>query len=180
MPAPWSSLLHNLPNLISLSRMPQAALFQASNTPWLQGVIIAAAGATDFLDGWLARRFGQHSRAGELLDPVTDKLFVFTVLLTLYVRQQIRTWEVVLLLLRDLYNSGAFALAKWRGWPLHFQARKSGKLLTTFQILTLLAFTVLPTWAGPLLAITVLLSVYAIFDYTRAGLADLRRARNAG
>jgi CDP-diacylglycerol--glycerol-3-phosphate 3-phosphatidyltransferase/cardiolipin synthase len=180
MAAPGHTVLHSLPNLISLARLPLAVLFLGSNTPWVQGLIIAAAGATDFFDGWLARRFQQRSRMGELLDPVTDKLFVFTVLLTLFVRQQIRAWEVVLLLLRDVYNSAAFALAKWRGWPLRFRARLSGKILTAFQILTLLAYTLLPTSARTLLAITVAASLYAIFDYTRAGLADLRRARAAG
>ena len=172
--------MHYLPNLISLARLPLAALFLLSNTPWVQGVIIAAAGLSDFMDGWLARRYRQDSRVGELLDPVTDKLFVFTVLLTLYVRQQIRWWELGLLLLRDIYNSAAFALARWRAWPLRFQARMSGKILTSFQILTLLAFTVFPAYARPLLAVTVCASLYAIYDYTRTGLTDLRQARDSG
>jgi CDP-diacylglycerol--glycerol-3-phosphate 3-phosphatidyltransferase len=170
----------NLPNLISLARLPLAALFLLSNTPVVQGALIAAAGATDFVDGWLARRYQKRSRTGELLDPITDKLFVLTVLLTLFLRQQLRAWELLLLLLRDLYNTAAFVLAKARGWPLRFHARMSGKVLTTLQIMTLLAYTVWPGVARALLVLTVAVSLYAIIDYTRNGLLDLRRARGQG
>ncbi|MGH7471642.1 MAG: CDP-alcohol phosphatidyltransferase family protein [Longimicrobiales bacterium] len=167
----------NLPNIISLVRLPLAVLFLMSHTPVVQGALIAAAGATDFVDGWLARRYQQRSRTGELLDPITDKFFVLTVLLTLYMRQQMRAWELPLLLLRDLYNTAAYVLAKARGWPLRFRARMSGKVLTVLQIVTLLAYTVYPTVARALLALTVVVSLYAIYDYTRTGLLDLRQTR---
>jgi len=170
----------NLPNTLSLLRLPLAVLFLLTHSPLLQGIIIVVAGATDFVDGWLARRFHQRSRTGEVLDPITDKLFVLTVLLTLYVREQIRTWELLLLLLRDFYNTAAYCLAKWRGWSLQFHARMSGKVVTTLQIATILTFVLFPRLAHVMLAITVVASLYSLYDYTRAGLVDLRQTRPPG
>src|SRR5262245_21549442 len=170
----------NLPNTLSLLRLPLAVLFLLTHSPLLQGIIIVVAGATDFVDGWLARRFQQRSRTGEVLDPITDKLFVLTVLLTLYVREQIQTWELLLLLLRDVYNTAAYCLARLRGWNMQFKARMSGKVVTTLQIGTILAFVVLPQLAHVMLAITVAASLYSVYDYTRAGLADLRQTPRSG
>ncbi len=170
----------NLPNTLSLLRLPLAVLFLLTSTPALQGLLIVAAGATDFVDGWLARRFQQRSRTGELLDPITDKLFVVTVLAALFAREQMRAWEVLLLLTRDLYNSAAFCLAKVRGWPLQFRARLSGKIVTTLQIATLLAYALFPALARAMLAFTVAASLVAVYDYTRAGMLGLRDARRPG
>src|SRR5262245_13344762 len=167
----------NLPNALSLLRVPLAIMFVMSSKPLWQGAIIVAAGATDCVDGWLARRYQQHSRRGELIDPVTDKLFVFTVLLTLYLREQLRGSELLLLMMRDFYNTGAYILSRVRGWPLRFQARMSGKVVTVLQIGTMLAYTVVPSVARALLFATIGASVYSMYDYTRSGLVDLREAR---
>ena len=170
----------NLPNTFSLLRLPLAVLFLLTHSPVWQGIIIALAGATDFVDGWLARRYQQRSRTGEVLDPITDKLFVLTVLLTLYIREQIRTGELLLLLLRDIYNTAAFCLARLRGWKMEFRARMSGKVVTTLQIVTILCYVLLPRLAQPMLALTVIASLYSLYDYTRAGLSDLRQTRRPG
>lgn len=166
-----------LPNLVSLSRLALAGWFVAAATPAAQGIIIVLAAATDFLDGWLARRLNQRSRAGEILDPVTDKLFVLTVLVTLLLRGQLRFEYVLLMLFRDLYTTAAFFYARARRLRLRFKARFSGKVVTTLQIATVLTVVITPAWFPWLLGVTLAASLFAMYDYTAAGMRDLRHAR---
>src|SRR5687767_12369912 len=137
----------NAPNALSLARLPLAVAFIFAESTLLRGVVIITAGLTDFIDGWIARHFRQRSRAGELLDPVTDKLFVFTVLITLLVRGHLLWWELFLLLLRDLYNTLVFTAMKLRRVDLQFKARMSGKVVTVLQIATIFVITVVPALA---------------------------------
>jgi CDP-diacylglycerol--glycerol-3-phosphate 3-phosphatidyltransferase/cardiolipin synthase len=164
-----------IPNLVSLSRLALAIAFIFVTSRTAQAVIIVVAAATDFVDGFVARRFGQRSKLGEVLDPVTDKLFVLTVLVTLFARRVLALSDVLILLTRDFYNTGAFIVARARGMKLRFKARMSGKVVTVLQIAALLAFLLLPSWSRAMLGIVFLASVYSIIDYTRAGLRDLRR-----
>jgi CDP-diacylglycerol--glycerol-3-phosphate 3-phosphatidyltransferase/cardiolipin synthase len=170
----------NAPNAVSLARLPLAVAFIFADSTLLRGIVIITAGLTDFIDGWIARHFRQRSSTGELLDPVTDKLFVLTVLITLLVRGQVLWWELLLLLLRDLYNTLVFVVLKLRRIELPFAARMSGKVVTVLQIATVFAFTVLPTVARATLLVTVAVSLYSIFDYTRYGLLCLRAPPRTG
>lgn len=65
--------------------------------------ILVLAGATDFLDGWWARRTGNVTRIGELLDPIVDRLFIIAAAVTLYLNHSIPGWLVALVLLRDVF-----------------------------------------------------------------------------
>ncbi|MEX2281377.1 MAG: CDP-alcohol phosphatidyltransferase family protein [Gemmatimonadota bacterium] len=170
----------NAPNALSLARLPLAVAFIFAESTLLRGVVIITAGLTDFIDGWIARHFRQRSRAGELLDPVTDKLFVFTVLITLLVRGHLLWWELFLLLLRDLYNTLVFTALKLRRVDLQFKARMSGKVVTVLQIATIFAITVVPAVARVTLLVAVAASIYAIVDYTRYGLRCLRGTPRPG
>ena len=164
----------NVPNLLSLSRLVLAIVFVFARQPMHQAVIIGLAGLTDMTDGWIARRFGQRSRTGEVLDPVTDKLFVLAVVLTLLLRQQLQLWQVLVLLTRDFFNTGAYIYLKLRASKLRFTSRQSGKLVTVLQIATLMVAIVLPRYLNAALWITFAASLVSIVDYTRAGLARLR------
>lgn len=170
----------NLPNFISLARIPLAVLFALTESVALRVVLIVTAALTDWLDGWIARRFGMGSSSGEVLDPVTDKLFVATVMGTYLLRGLLRPWELVLLWLRDLYNSFAFVLLSRRKLQVRFKSRKSGKLVTVAQMMALVLITLAPSAATYAVIATAALSVYSIVDYTRAGLVDLRHGQNPG
>ena len=78
--------LWSVPGLLSLARIPLAALFPflLDNAPAALGVLIAT-GLTDTLDGWYGRRFGQTTPTGAVVDALTDKLFVGAVVVTLVV-----------------------------------------------------------------------------------------------
>lgn len=95
--------LYNWPTLISLTRAPLAVAFVLSrgSQAWMLGVL-AAAGLSDVLDGWLARRLGQASSVGAFVDGLVDKIFVLTVVLTLLVSGRITWVEMVMLGARDL------------------------------------------------------------------------------
>ncbi len=166
-------------NIVSLSRIVLGIVFMFAATPFQQALIIGVSALSDFLDGFLARHFDQRSRFGEILDPVTDKLFVAAVLGTMLVRGRMSIGTVLLFLVRDFYNALAFVVIQVRKLPIRMKARFSGKTVTVMQMLTLAAFVLWPSAAWPLLLATVGVSIYSIFDYTRAGRRGLREARSA-
>src|ERR1700721_401039 len=72
---------------------------------WIALVLFVAAGVTDMLDGYLARRFGEVSMIGQFLDPIADKLLVSAVILLLVFNGQISgltVWPAVVILLREV------------------------------------------------------------------------------
>ncbi len=64
-------------------------------------LLLIAAGATDYLDGKIARMFGQYSRLGELLDPAADRLYILATLLALVARDGLPLWWALVLIGRD-------------------------------------------------------------------------------
>ena len=73
----WRKEIRTIPNLLSLFRvvlLPFYLYLVAQHSFYLAGVIIAISGLTDFLDGFIARRFNQITELGKILDPVADKL----------------------------------------------------------------------------------------------------------
>ncbi len=76
---------------------------------WLALIIFVGAGVTDFLDGYLARMWGQQSSLGRMLDPIADKLLVSSCLLMLAAEGTIRGWSLfaaVIILCREILVSG--------------------------------------------------------------------------
>jgi cardiolipin synthase len=103
--------LVRVPGLLSLTRVPLAAAFPfAVGRPPLALGILLGAGLSDVLDGWYARRFGEATATGAALDPVTDKLFVLTVAITLLVTGQLTAVSVLLLSTREI---GELPLVLW-------------------------------------------------------------------
>jgi CDP-diacylglycerol---glycerol-3-phosphate 3-phosphatidyltransferase len=96
---------------------------------WATGVF-AVAMATDWLDGWWARRTGESSDLGRLLDPVADKLLVTAVLIVL-VGRVFPAWMVALIVAREILVSGLRLAALERGVVI--SARDLGKLKTWAQ-----------------------------------------------
>jgi CDP-diacylglycerol--glycerol-3-phosphate 3-phosphatidyltransferase len=93
--------------------------------------LFAVAMATDYLDGWVARRSGRTSAMGSLLDPVADKIIVLAVLIVLVDRGVFAGWMVAAIVARELLISGLRLAALERGVVLG--ARDLGKLKTGTQ-----------------------------------------------
>ncbi len=113
-----SSAILTAPNAVTLLRlvlMPVCAWLLATAHYGSGLVLTALVGATDWVDGWLARRLGQVSRVGQLLDPFADRLLIASVVIALLV-QSVLPWQVVALLLgRDLVLLAGWPLLRRRG-----------------------------------------------------------------
>ena len=88
--------------------------------------VLMIAGFTDWLDGYLARRWHQISRLGQMLDPVADRLYIFAALLGMAFRGIVPWWLVVILVGRDLMLACLVPALKTRGYtslPVHFAGK---------------------------------------------------------
>ncbi len=158
-----------IPDLISLSRLGLAVAFvRYATDPVIAVAILCAAGISDWLDGWVARRLGQESRFGRLLDPACDRLFIVPVLATLVVVYSVPLWQLAVLIARDVANSLGAAIV-WMLRPDRFEflhPLRSGKVVTSLQfwcvvhlVLRLPFFEVTLTMVG-------LATAWALRDYS--------------
>jgi cardiolipin synthase len=107
---------------------------------WALAVLMVS-GATDYLDGYLARRLDQQTVVGQILDPVADRLYILAVVVGLALRDVIPWWLAVSLPLRDLLMWGLVPLLRTRGYsalPVHFLGKAATfNLLYAFPLLLL-------------------------------------------
>ncbi|CAI9414205.1 Putative cardiolipin synthase [Nocardioides sp. T2.26MG-1] len=134
-----------LPNLLSLIRLAGVPVFLwLVLGPEADGwalTLLMVSGVTDFLDGYLARRLGQTSTLGQILDPVADRLYILAVVVGLALREVIPWWAALSLPLRDLLLWGLVPLLRTRGYsalPVHFLGKAATfNLLYAFPLLLL-------------------------------------------
>jgi cardiolipin synthase (CMP-forming) len=160
--------LLTLPNLISLSRLGMAAAFLVLSEPFTRLGLIVAASLTDFFDGWLARRSNSATKWGALIDPISDRAFVFAAICAYLFNGAITTQQYFILLSRDIATAGGFLVARSVSWlrPVHLRARLPGKLVTGFQLATLICVLIAPERVPLLVIIVGVLSAISIADYT--------------
>jgi cardiolipin synthase len=131
-----------LPNAITVGRMVLAVpLLGALTTQryWLAFWLALLAGASDAVDGWLAKRNDWRSEIGGLLDPVADKLLLTVCFLGLWLGGQLPTWFVALVIGRDVVIV-AGALVWWRTLgPFEPAPSRISKLNTLLQIVVVAA-----------------------------------------
>lgn len=145
-----------------------AACFPFIVPAWRLSFVVAA-GLTDWMDGWLARRLDVRSTSGRLLDAVADKLFVFAVLMVLVTDTQIDLWQAGLVLSRDLVVGGVAAYAalthQWDAFR-RMVPRVPGKIATALQFGWFIALLVpLDAAVVPLFVLTAGASVVVAGDY---------------
>ena len=159
-----------LPNLLSLSRLIMAALFVMLKGSEARLLLIAAAGVTDFLDGWIARTRGSATKWGALIDAICDRFFVFAAVCSLLFDDVLSTWQYAIFISRDFMTAVGFITARaipWlRGVP--FQSRMPGKIVTVLQLAALALIFLAPVMTTPMLIAIGVVSVYSILDYTIA------------
>jgi len=154
-------------DVLTALRIPLAVVFPFLRHPVEQLGAVAVAAASDFFDGVLARRFGS-SRAGALLDPVADKLFMAAAFLTIAQRGLLHLIEVIGVLTRDLVAVLGFLGSGLLRRPVALPARAGGKAVTVGQLLTLVAAIAQSPLVRPLAWATAAIGLYAIWDYGRA------------
>lgn len=126
-----------LPNIITVFR-----LFLVPVIIWLivtdellgAFIVFLAAGLTDALDGFLARRFQWRTELGAYLDPIADKALLMSVYATLGFFGYLRAWLVILVISRDVLIIGAVLLSWLLGRSVAVHPHMTSKINTTAQI----------------------------------------------
>ncbi len=141
--------LANIPNLLSLARIPLAVLLFVCVVQrwWLAGLLLFLVAAfTDWLDGWWARRYGPLTLVGRNLDTVTDKVLVCGtfVYLAPVPEAGIPTWAAVLVLSRELLVTAVRGVIEATGQK--FGADWFGKLKMGFQCAVLIGVFLIQWW----------------------------------
>ena len=128
----------SIPNLITLARILLVPIVVwAIATPgamWIAFVLFLAAGVSDAVDGFLAKRFGMTTEFGAYLDPLADKALIVSIYLTLGINNLIPRWLVILVVSRDILIVGGIMLAWVIGNPLKIKPLLVSKLNTVAQI----------------------------------------------
>jgi CDP-diacylglycerol--glycerol-3-phosphate 3-phosphatidyltransferase len=147
----------NLPNSITMSRIvmiPLLLWILSPHFPWQAGaeqeliaaILFVLASITDGVDGYLARKRGQITTMGMLLDPLADKIMVTAALIALvaYEPQVVKVWIAVVIIGREFLISGLRAIAASEGFTI--QASDLGKLKTVIQIVSVVAAILAHHW----------------------------------
>ena len=128
----------NLPNAITLVRMAMIPVilwftyYESRRASFVAAMLFAIIGATDFLDGWVARQRGLVTVIGKFLDPLADKLVVMAALVMLVHLGRVAAWVVILVMAREFIVSGLRTIAMSEG--IVIAAGQEGKTKNIFQI----------------------------------------------
>ena len=164
----------NLPNKLTMFRVILIPFFivflLVPITPvdkWIALGIFIVASLTDFLDGYIARKYHLVTNFGKFMDPLADKLLVCSALICLIELDRIPSWMVIIIIAREFVISGFRLIASDNGVVI--AASYWGKFKTTFQMIAvclmiadiamLSLVTSIVTW------IAVILTVVSLVDY---------------
>jgi cardiolipin synthase (CMP-forming) len=156
-PTQVSSRILTIPNLLSFIRLamvPVFLIFIIVGADFAALVVLVISSVTDYFDGFIARKFGQISRLGQLLDPAADRLFIFAALVGLCVRDIIPWWLVAVIVGRDVMLAVLGVILANHGYgplPVHHLGKVATfSLLYALPILMLgLAFPVINWVTNP-------------------------------
>jgi len=168
----------NLPNLLAFARILIAPvifmllvnrnLFPNIHPSWLDyfaGLLFVIAGITDFLDGYIARKWNQITKLGSILDPLADKMLTLAGFIGLMMLHRADEWAIFLILTREFFITGLRVVAVSEGRDV--SATLSGKIKTVVQLIAI-GFLIMDWYFGSfLLWISVILTIYSGYEYVR-------------
>lgn len=176
----------NLPNFLTLVRiffvpLLVAALVQEQlqfqawgieiTNEWLALAIFLVAAATDLLDGYLARRWGQVTTIGTLLDPIADKLLISAALVSLVQVRAVPAWMVILIIGREFAVSGLRSIAAAEGYTIKASELGKTKMVAEVLAVSLVMASIrhpeLQSWAHGLMWAVVIFATASAVDYFR-------------
>jgi CDP-diacylglycerol---glycerol-3-phosphate 3-phosphatidyltransferase len=172
-----SEKIFNLPNIITMVRIGIIpVLFFLLTSPDLKwSLMIAfmffAAALTDFLDGYIARKYEIITKMGQFLDPIADKLIVNTAMILMIPIGRIPAWAVAITIIRDITVDGMRSIASGEG--LVIDASSLGKKKTLCQCMAVIALIIHYPFLGLdahavgmlILYVALFLTVYSGLDY---------------
>jgi cardiolipin synthase len=187
----WVRRVFTVPNLLTLVRLPLAALLwlRPHDTRWLLTIIVVGA-LSDVVDGRIAQllrrrasneHLAEDRAVGDWLDPVCDKIFALSVLSVLWLGSHAPLGIIALAATRELILAPLIALYHLfpvvrRTLQFDFRADWLGKLTTVLQASLALAILVVPSAMVPLAIATAAMGLWAAVHYVRRGIMSARAA----
>lgn len=168
----------NLPNLLTLLRMCMIPVFAAMYYSDMQAaslIVFLLAGATDVLDGYLARKWNQITSFGKLMDPLADKLMTLTMVFCLTDTGYLPVWVLVVLLCKEIMMVlGSMALLKGlKGEKIVVKSNWAGKAATALLVAAIALVFPWHAWetvraiGNALTYVAVGFSLFAMLNYAR-------------
>jgi CDP-diacylglycerol--glycerol-3-phosphate 3-phosphatidyltransferase len=136
--------LRQLPNALTIARLvliPVFVVLMLADDPanWPAGLVFGAAGITDQVDGWIARRWRVESQFGKVADPLADRLMIDAAAIMLWIDGRVPWYAAVVILARDLLLVAGYKLVVPRGFD--FEVNSLGRI-ATWGLYASLAFLV--------------------------------------
>ena len=131
----------NLPNKLTLGRVILVPFFIAAyllEYYWVALILFCAASITDYFDGMLARKNNLVTNFGKIMDPLADKILVYSALCLFIESDVIKAWMLIVILAREFAIAGMRAVAASEGRVL--AAGMSGKIKTVLQMVAVIVF----------------------------------------
>ena len=159
----------NIPNMLTLLRIIMIPIFyiiffsDITNNSLFAALIFIIASLTDWLDGFLARKWKVVTNFGKIMDPLADKLLVMTALVCLLTSFRIPAWAVIVILSREMAITGLRIIAASEG--VIVAADKLGKFKTVFQMFAIVLLLLNNFIGIYMLYIAILFTVLSGIDY---------------
>jgi cardiolipin synthase len=167
----------SIPNLITLGRIllvPVVVWAITAGEMRVAFVLFLAAGISDAIDGFLAKRFGMATELGAYLDPLADKALIVSIYIALGISDAVPRWLVILVVSRDIMIIGAVMLSWLVDKPVAVKPLLVSKLNTAAQIvfaglvLGSLGLGFNPGWLLPvMMALVAALTLLSVGAYVR-------------
>ncbi len=188
----WNSVLLSIPNVITIVRLACIPLFVwllfGAEDRLAAGLLLGALGATDWVDGYVARRFDLVTELGKILDPVVDRILLFTAIVSIVVDGSMPLWVAALVLAREGLVAVAGLVLAALG-ARRIDVTWYGKCGTFFNMFAFPAFLVAESgvwWDGfaqvvawACVGLGIVFGWYSLATYVPMGRAALREGRAA-
>lgn len=168
--------LHQIPNAVTIGRIiliPPIVALLALEHYLAAVVLLAVAGLSDALDGWLVRRYGWHTPLGAWLDPAADKLLMLGVYVAVTLSGLLPLWLLLLVVGRDVWLTAGSALYRVVVGPLAIRPLLISKVNTFLQITLVLVAIVKvgmlaldPIWVQLLMIVVAFTTLASGLAYT--------------
>ncbi|CAH2213963.1 CDP-diacylglycerol--glycerol-3-phosphate 3-phosphatidyltransferase [Tepidibacter aestuarii] len=159
----------NLANKLTILRILLVPVFVVvilsgiKNSLLISALIFAIASITDFLDGYIARKYNLVTNFGKFMDPLADKLLVAAAFITMIDLNLVSSWAVIIIISREFAVSILRAIAASSG--IVIAASKWGKAKTVSQILAIMMILLNIPYSNIVMGIAVILTIYSGYDY---------------
>ena len=182
--------LKNIPNILTISRLlccPIWLILFYFDFYIICLILIIYSAVSDYLDGYIARRYDASSIIGKILDPIADKLFACTVLISFISDSRANVFVVTIILMREIIVSGLReALSKYNKSNL-LEVTFLSKIKTTFQFFSIFILALVPiniefsqkiqNFGSVFLFITAVLTVYTGYKYVIKSIIEINKIK---